>query len=517
MCKDNTRSDNIFDYLTKKKVAGNFQSLIIDCKYKKTPLSTPMSIELKISIATFSNETCLIFIFRDTTARDTIAMLEGDNAYKDKLLASVSHELRTPLNGNMNLIDCAILDPAIPQKVKDKFLIPAVRSGKLLLHIINDILDYSQMQANSLKLVFTENDLKKGIEDAVQLVELQAARKGIQLIFECDNSIPTNFQTDHNRVSQIALNLLSNALKFTFKGCIKCVVEKLDSNVRISISDTGIGISPENQKKLFGMYTKLEYENQNEINPRGVGLGLSISNMLAQILGPPNNVGITVSSVPGIGSTFSFFLCERTGVNQVKAIKKPKSPRSAAGKYQSECASPVSEGVSSLPLHSTKEFSTVFELTKKKMITSFSDIVISTKKCECPKILAVDDDGFNIMAMESILGVLGYSCVASYNGYDAIEKFFDRLHNPCCEECTGFKVIFMDCSMPVIDGMDTTKELRSRMEAEGVVGISIIGCTAYTSEQQLKDCIEAGMDDVTLKPLEKAKLASLLTKILPKD
>jgi signal transduction histidine kinase len=310
----------------------------------------------------------LIFIFRDTTARDTIAKLEGNNAYKDRLLASVSHELRTPLNGNMNLVDCAIQDPSTPQKIKDKFLIPAVRSGKLLMHIINDILDYSQMQANSLKLVFTENNLRKGIEDAVQLVELQAARKGIELILDCDNSIPTNFQTDHNRMSQIVLNLLSNALKFTFKGCIKCLVERLGSNVRISISDTGIGISPENQKKLFGAYTKLEYENQSEINPRGVGLGLSISNMLAQILGPSNASGISVTSFPGTGSTFSFFLCERTGVNQLKVNKKDKlaSAGSKNSKYISACDSPVSEGVSSLPIHTTKELCSNFELTKKK-------------------------------------------------------------------------------------------------------------------------------------------------------
>jgi signal transduction histidine kinase len=88
-------------------------------------------------------------------------------------------------------------------------------------------------------------------------------------------------------------------------------VERLGENFRVSISDTGIGISAENQKKLFGLNTKLEYENQSEINPSGMGLGLSIANMLANILGPPNNVGIMVNSAPGIGSSFSFLLCEK--------------------------------------------------------------------------------------------------------------------------------------------------------------------------------------------------------------
>jgi CheY-like chemotaxis protein len=158
------------------------------------------------------------------------------------------------------------------------------------------------------------------------------------------------------------------------------------------------------------------------------------------------------------------------------------------------------------------------------MVTSFDGLPeadreqpISAVKCECPKILAVDDDGFNIMAMESILTLLGYGCVSSYNGYDAIEKFFDRFHNPCCNDCKGFKVIFMDCSMPIIDGMDTTRELRTRMESENVQGVSIIGCTAYTTEEKLKECLDAGMDDVTLKPLEKAKLATLLAQLLPKN
>jgi CheY-like chemotaxis protein len=188
--------------------------------------------------------------------------------------------------------------------------------------------------------------------------------------------------------------------------------------------------------------------------------------------------------------------------------------------YHSECESPGREGVPNITVHLTRELSSNFDLTKKKMIASLVYVpnqnrsqMMSTKKCECPKILAVDDDDFNIMAMESILTLLGYSCVASYNGYDAIEKIFNRLHNPCCGECIGFKLIFMDCCMPIIDGMDTTRELRSRMEAEVVRGVSTIGCRAYTTEQQLQDCINSGMDAVTLKPLEKAKLASLLKRI----
>jgi len=179
-------------------------------------------------------------------------LLETNNQYKDKLLASVSHELRTPLNGNLTLMEIAMSLDKIPSSVKGQFLVPAYRSGKLLDHIINDILDYSQINVGKLRMIFEELSIQKTLENCIQLMEIQAKAKGLELSLSIDKKVPAFLTTDHNRVRQIVLNLLSNAIKFTFKGEVRVKAEMVQENqIKISVCDTGIGIQEENLKKLL--------------------------------------------------------------------------------------------------------------------------------------------------------------------------------------------------------------------------------------------------------------------------
>ncbi len=178
------------------------------------------SLEVKISFVQHFENYYIILILRDTTQRDLLVMLEETNKYKDQLLASVSHELRAPLNGNINLVESAINSPKIPESLKETLLIPALRSSKFLLHMINDILDMSQIKEKKLRLVFQSDNLKQTLKSTAQLVELQVSKKGVQLVLELDPALPKAFTTDHIRLSQIVLNLLTNAIKFTKEGTI---------------------------------------------------------------------------------------------------------------------------------------------------------------------------------------------------------------------------------------------------------------------------------------------------------
>ncbi len=162
------------------------------------------AIEVKLSFVQHFENFYIILILRDTTQRDLLITLEENNKYKDQLLASVSHELRAPLNGNINLVEAAISSPTISDDTKENLLIPALRSSKFLLHIINDILDMSQIKQQKLRLVVRSEDIKETLQNTAQLVEIQAEKKGIELHLKLDPNLPKMLCTDHIRLSQIA-------------------------------------------------------------------------------------------------------------------------------------------------------------------------------------------------------------------------------------------------------------------------------------------------------------------------
>ncbi len=169
----------------------------------------------------------------------------------------------------------------------------------------------SQIKAQKLRLVFQPENIKKTLINTIQLIELQAQKKGVVVLLEMEQGIPKNFCTDHVRLSQIVLNLLNNALKFTFEGVIKLIARPIEGLpwLKILVEDSGIGMSSDDMKKLFaGNFTHIDFQDRELINPAGVGLGLNIAYNLAELLGPKNHNEIQVRSVPNQGSTFSFVI-----------------------------------------------------------------------------------------------------------------------------------------------------------------------------------------------------------------
>lgn len=495
---------------------------------KQTPGAMGLGYNVSVFVRPSKRKPILIIVFTDTSEREQLDIATKASENKTRLLASVSHELRTPLNGSINFIERALEDTGVPEEVKTQLLTPAIRSNRLLLSIINDILDFSQMQANKLRLFFTKADIRQTLKNCIELIEIQAQKKGLNLIMETD--IPEDsafFYTDHNRVAQIVINLLSNAIKFTMEGSITLKAEIVGSpggslflgskEVEISVTDTGIGMSPEDQKKLFQEFTKIDLKQQAFLNSSGVGLGLVISNNLAKRLGKTlgTQPAIKVVSEPNKGSTFSIIITDRTGLwfsnsNRVRV----DSESGGLIELRNEFSSPR-EMSSSQDL---AERGTLLDIDMDhiepgvRARTFFEKTGL--KKCICPPVLVVDDDMFNISAFENLAQKIGFKCDQAFNGKAAIQKVLLRCQRKCGGNCQPYAVIFMDCTMPVMDGFDASKILTDKMASGEIPYMTIVACTALETDSIKKKAELSGMKVFCLKPLSKDRVQMIVEKYL---
>lgn len=560
------------------------------------------SFEIRISFIRFEESQALAIIFSETTHRKTIQTLQDQDAYRSKLLATVSHELRTPLNGSTNFIERVYEDDRVPQELKNVFLLPAIRSNRLLMSLINDILDMSQLKADRLRLNFEVNDILSDIQEALQLVEIQAKFKKLRLLCDCPAYFTEyDFCTDHQRVKQILLNLLSNAIKFTREGYVKVRLSQLDvgtecsRQLKIEVEDTGIGISIQEQKKLFGEFTHIEGYDRKDLNPHGVGLGLMIANSLAQVLGPNESpVGIQVISTPGIGSIFSFVLEEkvenkpqkqtfkrsralnedeltlpntsddssprklvRSSSNTVNFANAPTSKFAPSMRRAPTNQQTISKVITKaftkalskkytlqpedpLRLNTTPEFRgpkvtlndsfVTLIPEEKRMETEFgkylqmideesplsikrtdSNIPLNDLACRCPDVLVVDDESFNILAVESILKGLEIKCDRAFTGAEAVHMALKRAGSQCGTQCHYYKLILMDCQMPVMDGFTAAREIRELMNTSKIPKTYIVACSALAQSDDVKQALECGMDEYCVKPISKSKILQIIS------
>ena len=546
--KEDESMMTILDVFSHMKSAPNpsrkYLNCLLDAKYKKEEGQPESHYNIQILQCQYAGEAAWTFIIRDTTERDTIITLQDTNQYKSRLLASVSHELRTPLNASINLTEKAIESTNVPNLIKDSYLRPSLNSSKMLLNLINDILDYSQVQAGKLRLVFQERSIIDTVNDCIQLVKILADKKGVYLKLTGLDEVKKDpiFYTDHNRVRQIILNLVSNALKFTYEGGITLYLQldhRAESNankvsnkqqlqktarqrkiIRITVEDTGIGIKPEDQAKLFKAFEKVDLGEKISLNPTGVGLGLVISNNLASSLGPSDRKNpIEVDSVEGMGTKFSFEIVDQIGgtnstpgsQNEVTDLKSCEIDIMSIAEHEFSLHFDF-DRYNIKPQNNSRFEGTFLGGTS---IYSNNPLLCSLKSsCNCPQVLIVDDDMFNISALEVVLSSYRLKTEPAFNGKLAIQKYIQRETKKCCKGCQPYSMIFMDCSMPVMDGFEATRTLKQMMSRKEVRACPIIGCTAHVQAEEMERGNECGMDDYVTKPIMASVVKQLIEKFI---
>ncbi|EAR88385.2 ATPase, histidine kinase-, DNA gyrase B (macronuclear) [Tetrahymena thermophila SB210] len=262
----------------------------------------------------------LFIIFQDITKQIEQEEQDQMNRFKLKILSSISHELRTPLNCSMSMLQMLLQSDHISEALKQDYLQPAFFNNQLLYFIINDILDYAQISQNSFQLKFSSFELYPTLQECLNIFSYSAEFKGIEIFLSVDNSIPRVINSDQERIKQVLINLVSNAIKYTNSGYINVNASLSPDQkdlIEISVEDTGCGIPPHLHNIIFD-YMDNPGKKKKELNSTGAGLGLTISQKIVK--GLSENKGISLQSEVGVGSKFTFYVKNRDFTNQKSQV-----------------------------------------------------------------------------------------------------------------------------------------------------------------------------------------------------
>ncbi|HPE03926.1 MAG TPA: ATP-binding protein [Thauera sp.] len=385
--------------------------------------------------------------------RQASAAAAAANAAKSEFLAHMSHEIRTPMNAVLGLAQVLEREPLAPAQ---RDMVGRIRgAGQSLLAILNDVLDLSKIEAGQLRIEPRPFDLRALLANLDSLMGQAARAKGLALRIEPPALPPGQLRGDGLRIEQILINLVSNAIKFTERGEVSVrvrtdEVEEAQLRVHAEVRDTGIGIAPEAQARLFAPFTQADAGIARRFG--GTGLGLSICKRLVELMGG----AIGVRSQPGLGSTFWFELpLERV-----------------AGSEPASAAIPAPAAASA-----------------------------SGSRLAGMHVLVVDDSAMNRDLVQRALALEGAEATLAADGQQAIELLRSRPR--------AFDAVLMDVQMPVLDGLSATRRIRDEL---GLAALPVIAFTAGVGADQQAAARAAGADDVLPKPMDLEQMTLLLLR-----
>ncbi len=380
------------------------------------------------------------------------------NAAKSIFLANMSHEIRTPMNAIIGMSEL-IIEESRGRKVYD-MAVQIKKASRNLLTIINNILDYSKMEADKMDLVEDEYYLEELVVDTFNLINIPAMERGLSVNLALDKSLPCKLYGDDGKIRQVLINLLNNAIKFTKRGHIDLTVngKVIGKEIELifSVADTGSGISEENQKIIFESFEQVDKINNKSVE--GTGLGLSITKGLVDMMGGR----IALSSVYGEGSTFSVSLKQRIVDNR-----------------------PISE-------YSIKEE----EETRTRELFKSPET----------KVLICDDNSINLLVVEGMLEAYELDVTTCNSGKEAINLVTKN----------DYDIIMMDHMMPEMDGIEATNKIRTVCVSK-TKKPHIIALTANTYEGAHEMFLSRGFDDYLPKPVDKLLLYDKLINLIPES
>ncbi len=378
------------------------------------------------------------------------------NESKMKFLANMSHEIRTPMNAICGMAELTLREPLEPE-VKEN--VENIQSaGKILLSIVNDILDYSKLESGKMEVIPVTYSFRNMISDVMNMMKIRIEDKDVELRSNIPSDIPDYLIGDEIRMRQILFNLLSNAIKYTDKGYVILDVSGVSDSgfvdLTVSVTDSGIGIRKEDLGKLFSSFQQVDTHKTR--TREGTGLGLAICKQLLTLMGGD----ITVESTYGVGSKFTFKVSQKiadevqvTGLVKAEAADEPRV---------------VGRGA---------------------------------------KVLVVDDNAVNLKVAQGLIRTFGIDVDVCASGRECLEIL---------KEHKDYDIIFLDHMMPELDGIDTLNMIRADLDPY-MQRVPLIALTANVISGIREMFISEGFTDYVPKPIDTTWLNSIFRKYLPSD